>query len=222
MCSWDKSRAQQLGERSDSNAPGTKMALFSMARNTSHGGRRVHLQGDALAQEGVQGPGGLTMSSVQRSGLGYVNGRQTRRGGHRDWTRLHWKPKRGVQQGPQRSWGRARRKTESGKQAPRLGELGLGQGAAAHTGVPDPARIFVPSWDWWPQTRPSAACSATQVAFGLSPAQVEQIWANLIACVRWAKGRQIPSRGASRSGSRDGRLLRHPFSCPVGSRAPAW
>lgn len=35
----------------------------------------------------------------------------------------------------QRSWGRARRKAETGKQAPRLRELRLGQGATAHISV---------------------------------------------------------------------------------------
>lgn len=63
-------------------------------------------------------------------------------------------------------------------------------------------------------------CSATQVAFTLSTPQVkhERIWGNLTACVRWARGWQIPSCAAGRSGSGDSRLLRHRFSCRWGAQ----
>lgn len=84
---------------------------------------------------------GLKMSLVQHDGLGCINGRQTQQGAHRDWTRLRWKPERGVQQGSQRSQRRARRKTAAGKQALRLGELQLGQGAAAHIRGQEPPLI---------------------------------------------------------------------------------
>lgn len=127
---------------------------------------------------------GWRMSSVQCYSLGCVN--RDRHSRAAAGTGLHRKPECGVQEGPQRSQGRAGRRTETGKEA---------------LGLAEPAHVAMPSWDWWPQSRPAAAGSATQAAFGWSVPRVthERIRDNLTARVRWTRSRQIPSVRAGRS-----------------------
>lgn len=81
----------------------------------------------ALQEEGQHGRGMLHLK-MQCYGLGCVNRRQAQQSGHSHWAGLHWKPKCGLQQGPQR---RARRKAETEKETPRVGE-GAGTRSCTH------------------------------------------------------------------------------------------
>lgn len=135
------------------------MALFSTARDTSHAGTRVHLQRDALAQEGMQGLGVRT-SLVQRYGLGCVNGRQTQAGRSQglDKTPLETQARGPV--GSAKELGKSQEKGRNWEEG--SGSLGWGKGLLHTSACWEPTHIHVPSWDQWPQTRlaiPEAATS---------------------------------------------------------------